>query len=97
MHLIFIFLIRIYAKLVEKILEEDLSFYIYHQGIRILNIPLQQNWPILKLGPVVLVLGEKKERKEKNGFAGLWSYADINRRHVIDKACSNNSCGTLLI
>jgi len=66
----------------------------------ILNVPMLQNWPILKLGAVVLVLGEKikKEGKEKKKWpAGLCTYADVKRRNVIDKVCSNNSCGTLLL
>jgi hypothetical protein len=51
------------------------------------------------LGAVVLVQGKKikKEEKEKKWLAGLCTYADIKRRHVIDKVCSNNSCGTLLL
>ena len=51
---------------------------------------------MLKLGAVVLVLGGEKER-EKKWLAGLCTYADIKRRHVIDKVCRNNSCGTLLL
>jgi hypothetical protein len=71
-----------------------------YQGIRILNILILQNWPMLKLGAVVLVLGgkeRKKVKKKKKWHAGLCTYADIKRRHVIDKVCSSNSCGTLLL